>query len=365
MLAAALGTGPADCPEPAVRRRHATRTDTARVVRTAVVACSAGRRVVVRRGLLIDPAGRRPRQGRIVTDVWQTGRRVAWGELRRSGGRVAGYVGVHRLRAARAERLHERRVSVDRRWPWVGVAVSSRGELAWVADGRVLVARGGGPARVVARGAYGRLVLEDDRTLRWDDLAGEIRFADLRPWRGRGCPRRERFRPAGASDEIVVTEAFYGDLQHFVRACVRGTRDDPVIARFIAELDGEFGEVLGVGGRWVVLLRWFMTRYDGCVSERVISVDAVARERGRAADIPRCDNARSPQKGEPVVVTDGGVPAWIVRTPDRSAVYAAGPQRGSVVQLDAAGPDGITGLVAEGRVVRWLRDGVARAAELG
>jgi hypothetical protein len=262
------------------------------------------------------------------------------------------------------EPLRERRVFAGRRFSWVEVVLSSSGELAWLTGGRVLFARGGGRARVVARNATDGLALEDDRTLRWFSYSEALDFFDLRPWRGRGCPRRERYREVAASEAVVVTEAYYDDSYHIVRACVRRNRNDPVIAQFIAIVDGDYGEVLGATGRWVAIRKLLISRYEGCVLERVVPFDAVAHERGRAAEIPACDSARRPQKEEPVVVTQGGVPAWIVRTPDRSAVFATGPEPGSVVELDAAGPGGITGLVADGRLVRWLHDGVPRVADL-
>jgi hypothetical protein len=65
----------------------------------------------------------------------------------------------------------------------------------------------------------------------------------------------------------------------------------------------------------------------------------------------------------PMVVTESGAPAWILRYRDRSAVATT---RGDfLVELDSAGRDGLSDLTAEGTVVRWLHDGEPRAADLG
>jgi hypothetical protein len=366
LIAAALGAGPGQCAEPVTRERRVERVAGARVVRTAVVACSSGRRVVVRRARWVDPAGPKPPRGRLLKDPAAAGGRVAWGEARRGPRRVVARVAVSRIRGARAEPPHERivyRGAPRFGLPELRVVLTTRGEVAWLTGGRVWVARGEGRARVVARDAYFELELEDDRVLRWRRDAG-VHFTELRPWRGPGCPRRDRYRVVAENAEIVVSEAFYADdleENHVIRACVRATGDDPVLHQFVRVLDGDSGVVWGVSGQWVLLVADCVIRRDDCGPERILPIHAATRRRGRTALLS--DPARSPQRGEPIVATAGGIPAWTVRDATRSAVLSAA-RDGSLVELDAAGPAGITGLVADGAAVRWLHDGVARSAVL-
>jgi hypothetical protein len=276
LLAAALGTGSNDCTAPVERERRVERRAGARVLRTAVIACDSGRRVVVRRARLVDPASGRPR-GRTLTDVATAGGRVAWGEVRFGPRRMIGRLGVRG--APGQERVVLRRRARSR-VPTLEVVISSRGELAWLTGGRVLAARRRESARLVSRDAYLRLALEDDRTLRWRGQFG-VRFADLRPSAAADCPRRSLFRVVAESADVLVTEAVYewnGEVDHVIRACVRATGADPVIAQFIRMPDGDEGEVLEVSGRWVTLRRATIVR-GRRLAAWVVSVDAVTGER--------------------------------------------------------------------------------------
>lgn len=110
--------------------------------------------------------------------------RVEWSELRNAGGRVTGSLYVRRISGGRTRRRVVLRQS-ERFWqPPLGVALTTRGELAWLANRRVYA-----QGRVIARGTVTALRLEDDRTLPWWDWRRETwRFHDLRPWPGGGCP---------------------------------------------------------------------------------------------------------------------------------------------------------------------------------
>lgn len=89
-------------------------------------------------------------------------------------------------------------------------------------------------------------------------------------------------------------------------------------------------------------------------------VDAVG---GREGGGGRFTCGLSPRADNPLVVTDAGAPAWILPSRDGSVLLTTAGNGG--VELDAAGPDGLAGLVAEGSTIRWLHDGEPRSADLG
>jgi hypothetical protein len=362
MVAAALIAALACPAEPAlVERYRAGRVD------TRIVACDGARRVVLRRARMVLPQDGPP-AGRRITAVDAAGRRLAWGEIRRrAGGRVAGRVLVARLERGRLRVVHRR--TVLRRPGGLDVVLTSRGELGWVTRGHVLTATIRGPARVVARNAWSsKLGLEDDRTLRWRRESRAIMrvgYEDLRPWPGRGCPARRAFRRRAAGPMAVVSTAYYstyGDEKvEAVRLCDQATGADPVVL----QLDGLFAdydafERARVSGPWAVLFSVSVGRYPGCYAARVRVRNALSGARGRGTSFG-CERQRMPSGDDPLVVTDCGVPAWIVRSPGRSALLSTGD---GLVELDSAGPDGLTGLVADGGTVRWLHDGQPRSAVL-
>lgn len=347
--------------EEAHRTHQRVRRGDVVVVRTAVVACDGGRPLVLRRARWVND-GQRIRGTKIVR-VAVAGRWLAWGELRVERRRTISAVGVRR----RGEKPHVRVVGSDNRPSWVPelhVVVSSRGEVAWLTDGRVWLARGRGRARLVTRDAGYELRLEDDRTLRWRREIEGVRFFDLRPTRA-GCPRRERYTVVAETPEIVVSRATYEfdlEFDEVIRACVRATGRDRVLAQFISVLDGDSGRVLAAAGRWVALLKTSFARGDPCAYEEVLIFDARSGARGRRAPI-LCDPGRAPGDPGTTVITRDGIPAWMASDPTRSAVITAA-RDGALVELDSGRPGAITGLVADGATVRWLHDGVPRSAPL-
>jgi hypothetical protein len=334
-------------------------------VRTAVVACDGDRRVVVRRARLA-----RPGDGSRIVDVDGAGGRVAWGELRYAGGVVTGHVRAGRISGGptRSRTVFRRRAR--RASPRLEVVLTTRGELAWLDPrGRVLTAPIGGRARVlVRRGARFGLALEDDRTVRWRRGGYEERlgFADLRPWEGAGCPVRSRFRPAAESPELLVTLARYLtalDTRIVVRVCRRATGRDWVIAQSVEQVgNGTVLGVAGIAGLWVVLTDTRVSRYGPCEWTQIQVVHVLSGFRGRDGALNRCDPARTPSTATPLVVTERGSPAWIVRDEVRSALLTSAGN--GVIELDSAAPDGLTGLTVEGGTLRWLHDGVPRSVVL-
>jgi hypothetical protein len=370
-VASLLAGGTAPCaPDPSaqpVTARVVERWRPGRIVETAVVACDrrSGRTTVLRRARLVSPL-RGPERGRSLEAASAAGRRVAWVERRIRRRVMTGRVAVSIVRRDGASTvLRERRVGRTRQWAELDVALTTRGELAWLAGDRLVVERPGRRPRVVARGELYGLGVDDDRTLRWLDHV-EMRFLDLRPWPAGTCPERSRHRRVAATDQLVVTEARYGtpeESARVVRACVRATGADRVIALGNDALGfGTSAIVAGISGPWVVVVSGRHSRYEGCVEARVEAIHAGTGAEGRAAVLPWCRS--TPSVDDPAVVTDGGIPAWIVREPARSALLAAGPD-GTAVELDAAGPAGLSALTADGPRVRWLHDGAPRAAELG
>ena len=298
------------------------------------------------------------------------GARVAWAVVRSDGRRVTGVV---RIAALRRPRRVLRRLTVlpERRrsyLPEVGVALTTRGELAWLAAGRVVVRSSGGRREVIARGDLDALGLEDDRTLRWRDGAVMV-YRDLRPWPVRGCPRRERFGIVLGTAEVLVTQAHYGGDGFFgstiTRACVRATAQERILGQTSFGLgDGGHVDPVGASGTWVVSVRTSMSRYDGCVDATVRAVEVVTGTEGRSGSVPWCQPSLLPDEGEPVAVTDRGIPAWIVRDRAGSRVLFAGADH-VPTELDRGGRDSIAALRAEGSRVLWTRDGEPRTAELG
>jgi hypothetical protein len=350
MLAVALAAALACPAQPALTTERRGRN----VWHTAIVACDGDRPVVVRRARLSNVDSRY--RGAEITDVWAGGRRFAWAEVRYSGRRSRSVVGVSRL-----TRTVHRRV-VHRSGPkyqWLDVVLTTRGELAWAVAGRVRTARiAERRARTLGRG-YGPLGLEDDRTVRWWADEKHV-YADIRPWPGPGCPRRSRFRTIGENDRVVVSVAEYrqrslASASSDVRVCVRATGDDPVVAHGGDPDEFRLG---GLAGDWVVLSRRVNSR-SGCEWLRVEVLRAGTTGR---PGTNRCDE-REPDPSEPLAVTESGVPAWIVTTADRSALITTGGH--GLIELDAAAPGGLTGLSADGRLVRWVHDGEPRSMDLG
>jgi hypothetical protein len=360
VIAAALVAALACPAQPALVQRTSPA-----VTRTAVVACHRGRRIVLTRARMVWRLSGRP-VGRRITGVDSAGRRIVWSEMRRGGGRARGSIVVSRRERGGVRRVHRRLVL---RGPGaLDVVLSSRGELGWLARDHVLTASPRGPARVVARNSAGRsLGLEDDRTLRWFRDTSEtlrVAYADLRPWPGDGCPVRRRFKILAESPEAVVSTASYGTVWdedvEAVRVCARATGKDPVVL----QLDSLFGHPKWVSramvaGPWAVLVLSSTGKGANCTAESVAIVNAVDGTHRRTRG--GCHGATL--EHAPMVVTDTGAPAWILRHPDRSAVVTT--RGGVLVELDSAGRDGLSDLTAEGTVVRWLHDGEPRAADLG
>jgi hypothetical protein len=341
LVAAALGGG---CDDAQLVRRVQPG-----VVRTSIV-CDG---VVVRRARFTHG------EGRVITAVATAGERIAWGELRRADRRWTATV---RLRGARGRVVARDR----RRKPQLDVVVTTRGETAWMTGGRVFAARPGRKPRVLGRSAFWGLGIEDDRTVRWRSAErDEPRFADLRPWRGPGCPPRKRYRTEAESPEILVTRAWYGidAVWDVMRICVRATGRDPVRATALNDY-GSGTSLRGatIAGPWVVVLTDVRNRYTGCDRTEIAVLRAGSRSwLGRSGAVLYCDGGLLP--ATPPVVTESGAPAWIARNGERSAVVTTAGY--SVITLDTAGLNGITNLTADGTAIHWLHDGAPRSADLG
>ena len=195
----ALPAGPADELKPA-------RADG----RAVVCVRSGGRRIVLARG---TPSQR-------IGGAAASGRHVAWIETRFRAGRRTVIVTVARV-GTRTRLLRRDVVHRDRRRsaPWLDVAITDRGELAWLEPNRhgapalkrVVVDIPGAPPRRVATGAVDRLTVEDGRTLSWLDGADELAFHDL-PRPGAGCRSARATAPSrrttgSASPRATTTAA--------------------------------------------------------------------------------------------------------------------------------------------------------------
>jgi hypothetical protein len=239
------------------------------------------------------------------------------------------------------------------------------GDLAWTVrtgtndPGRLVLARRGGRPRTLDRDARA-VAAEDGVTLRWthDD---EIRYRDLGrvPLRD-GCPRRAAFAPVIATADMLVSVAEYDsaatedeEYVTVVRACVRGTRRDRVIASLGATMYGPDLAAVAARRGWVVLSESASAK-DGtgtyAAEWRTVHVDG---RRGRTMSTGGgVDGPRAAQ----FTVTDAGVPARIHG--DRvMSVDAAGRN----VQLDRGA---VADLGASGTSLTWTNAGVPRSATL-
>jgi hypothetical protein len=321
------------------------------VVRTSVVACSGGRRVLVRRSLL-----RRGRSGERIVAVAGNGRWVAWGVVRHRPDEVKVVVGTSRLAGGRARRrgaLSD--APVRDAPPTFDLVLTSRGQPAWLIGRRVFARHW---LRLDAsfptsRTARGPLVLEDDRTLRWSEPDGLLGFHELPDQGNTLCGRRAGFRFLAEGERVVVIERIYDERVRVLRACIRNEPDDPVAAQVRTD-SPERLEVLGFHELDVVLKRTATGPGDACetVSLEVYDVDWDRTGRSPVS----C--ALAPGPGTPLVVAGGRV-AWIVESAGRAALYTAASD--ATLELDATGPGGITGLAGELNRLRWLHDGEPRS----
>ena len=239
---------PADWVRIARSSRHVD--GVARIRSTLAVCERGGRRVVLRRARLLDPLHGRGRGVRI-GGAAAAGRRVAWIEVRFAGRRRTVVVFVVRV-DARGDVVTLRRqiVSRDRsaQLPDVDVAITDRGELAWLRP------RSRNPEQrndIVYDPPYGRprrvgtddavsLAIEDGHTLRWNNEF-DFGFFDLpRPGLS-GCRHRSRHRTLASNPEVLVRlRAYYGDEDDGIRvtrACRRSDGRERVVSQSMSGPD--------------------------------------------------------------------------------------------------------------------------------
>ena len=274
-----------------------------------------GRRVLVRRAALA--------RGTLISAASSGGRLVAWTEVRVRDGVTTTVVRVAKLSGKRMRVI--RKLRVLRRsgmgFADAGVAITSRGELAWtlrdvlVSRWRLKLQRARGrPVRTPARGmgAPG-IAFEDDRTLRWRGSGYE--YLDLRPPRiVDGCPDRGDFEVDYHDDRVQVSSAEYGEGEGFVqRVCVRGSRRDHVIDQDELDFLDSHPSIVGRRGRWLVQTHVSGGRYEACAHASLRTIDIATGHRRRDGTLEVCDDQWPPpfpQRIEDVQVTLDGVPTW-------------------------------------------------------
>lgn len=343
--------------------------DDLEIRRTTVVLCDrrSGRERVLRRGRL-DPEAA---SGVGYHGGAAAGRRLVWVEERRWRGRAR--VVLVEARATDGSVFRRRELARNRDGFEPGeldAVVTAGGTVATfvpAGDQRVVVRRGGRELRELDRGSFGYLGLEDEYTVRWTVISNglaERRYHDLLPPpRGEaGCPRRGRFQRILLTDAVEVTEAVYSrELTdtRTMRACLRSLGID----RVLAHGEESYGDGVALGlplldGDWAAVPRFGLNRYDGCTG---VSIASTNLRTGARAPVGLGSGCRSPQAGEPVAITDAGVLGYVDQEDDAWTVSAFAP---GGTRLDSGSPGAITGLRAEGSVLRWENAGQPRSAEV-
>jgi hypothetical protein len=331
-------------------------------LRTTLAVCDHGRRIVLRRARLV-----RSRRGSWIGGASAAGRRVAWIEERVVPGRRVAEVFVAEVRGRprivrRTIVLRDRGLGVTA----LDVLITRHGDLAWLVDTRVVLdRRGRRPARVLFRDAGGPLALEDGRTLR-----ASTRYFDLRPFPGRGCPRRSHFQPVARTPFVEVTRAQYAlpydQAIAVLRACLRATgRDDAIVGGLEDEVHSV--DLLGIDRDWVVIERSSFFRQLICGEERLSVIAAGSGRPGRDETLEVCAGDEPVQlfAGAPFAVSERGGLAWVARGTAGERLMALGVT-GPLLELDRGPAWGaISGLHAQGRAVVWTNAGAARSADLG
>jgi hypothetical protein len=329
--------------------------------RTELAVCEGGRRSVVRRARFV-----RSRRGSFMAGASAAGRRVAWIEVRVAPGRRVAEVVVADVR--RRARILRRKVVLrddGRGSSDFDVLITRHGELAWLADTRVVLdRRGPRPARAILRDAARPLALEDGRTLR-----ASTQYFDLRPFPRRGCPERSHFHLLRRTPAVEMTRARYTDPDGqgvaVLRACLRATGRDAAVVGGL-ETEAHSVDLLGIDRDWVVisLETFFRQVFCGDVHLRVIA--AGSHRAGRDATFEVCPDAEPfrPFANSPLAVSDGGGLAWVTRIPSGERLLAFGVS-GPLRELDRGPVGAIAGLHAQGRAVVWTNGGPTRSADLG
>jgi hypothetical protein len=338
------------------------------LTRTSLCVRAAGRRIVLRRARLTQPSRGRP-AGAIVGGAAAAGRRVIWIETRFPRGRRVVVVYVVRI-GARGIVRPERRIVVrrdrSRLVPEVDVAITARGELAWLAPVRrpadwnaVVYDPPDGTPRRVGLDFAGRLAVEDRITLRW--YSGEhLGFFELPRRPGGGCPARTRFRHVASNDTIRVTRRTHNETVLVVRACLLATGGDRAVAQALPGFDELLG-VVGLDRHRIVVWRGHILRTGESCEITQSVIDARSGGIRRQARTYPCEGGLPlPTEGAPLAVTSRGVAAWVSDQDGVRRLLAAGPDE-RVVELDRGA---IEGLRARGAAVEWTRDGAPRSMEL-
>jgi hypothetical protein len=371
MLALAMTALAMAAPGPVTISGGAWYSDDSGVVHSRVVARDrrSGRRFVLARGRLVVRI-RGSDRGSYVGGAWVAGRRVVW--VKERVGRRWRVAWLHVVRVGRTvRRLETRRLFRVRptgSGPPLGAVITSRGELAWLTPDRVVARRPVRRPRVVARGAFEGIALEDDRTLRLTDDDGYA-YVDLRPPPGRepDCGGRERLKPVFESAEVIITQASYGDPEEAdlsLRACRRADGRDPVVASlFSAFPDGRWLHVAGADRDWVLVVENFCGR-GGC-SWDVRAAQAGSGRRGPLATFGRTghpdDDPWYPEESALLAVSDTGLSAWVSEV-DGVARLVAIVRDDRYRVLDTGGS--LRDLAFSGSVLTWTHDGEPRSADL-
>jgi hypothetical protein len=334
---------------------------------TRVVLCRAGRARVLDRHVLRRRGPERPPRGSVVLDAALAGDRVAWlvGRLGRGGPEVE--VVLARVRDGRV--LRRVRHTAPRRLllGLASVAVTDRGDVAFVVprdrfSGSVFLVRAGAAARLVGTAPGQGLRFEDGGTL----IAGEEEavVVEVRPPPVvDGCPRRRRFRTQLSTPAVLVTEhrtdGSSGITRTELRACLRGSGRDRVVAGAHSAFgNGTAARAVTARGTALLVEIRAVSRYnDGCAAAGFdgVTLDAPAGP-PRQVDSGTCRPVRFAD------VTSTGSPVVLAPTSDGVLRLLATAPDGAQRVLDAA-PD-IRDVRVDGARVSWVRDGLARTAEV-
>lgn len=180
-----------------------------------------------------------------------------------------------------------------------------------------------------------------------------------------GCPVRQRFRRVYSSGQVVLSTAHYGGDDSFNRsdvwrACLPGTRRDPVVSETVSAQSAATGPLLGVDAPWVLTGGANNDKYGNC-STTMRAVNVQTGQPGPSSYVGSCGPLLLPAFGDPIAVTKRGRFAWLERGPDVWRLQLASGSGEATTTLQAGHPGTIGAPSASGAAILWTSSDTPQA----